>query len=45
MLRKIYIRLLNDEVSIFFYDLNKLLEKFFIFFLEFFFYVVNSIEG
>lgn len=45
MSRKTYTRLLNDEASISFYDLNKLLEKLSIPFLEFSLYVVNSIEG
>lgn len=45
MSRKTYTRLLNDEANISFYDLNKLLDKLSIPFLEFSLYVVNSIES
>src|SRR5690606_7280454 len=45
MSRKTYTRLLNAEADISFYDLNKLLDKLSIPFLEFSLYVVNSIES
>lgn len=45
MSRKTYTRLLNDEANISFYDLNKLLDKLSIPFVEFSLYVVNSVES